>query len=166
MLNKKNIILLCLIIFILSPILQAEEFKSPKSFTEYIYQNYAAENFNKVYDNFAVELKKVLKKEDYLEFQKKNFKKYNLKYTEIKVAEAKKIKFGKIKEKFDYADDFGEYYQLDVSYLLKFDRFGSREKRSEKIVYLRKINEDFQIFWDYENALADDKSVGQDDQDE
>lgn len=166
MLNKKIVFLAVLIIFLLTPVLQAEEFESPEAFTEYIYANYAAENFKEVYNNFAAELKRILAEEEYLEFQQQNFEKYKLEYKEIEVAAAKEIDFEEIEDKFAYADDFGSYYQLQVSYLLKFKRFGSREERSEKNVYLRKINDDFQIFWDYESAVNDDKAVDRNDQDE
>src|SRR6056297_1483165 len=79
LLNKKNFFLAVLIICLMSPMLQAEDFESPEAFTEYIYANYAEEDFVEVYDNFAAELKRILKKNKYLEFQEKNFKKYNLK---------------------------------------------------------------------------------------
>ncbi|PUU94610.1 MAG: hypothetical protein CI947_524, partial [Halanaerobium sp.] len=105
------------------------------------------------------ELKRILPENKYTEFQQQNFEKYQLKYTEIKVSAAKEIDFKTIKDKFDYADDFGSYYQLQVSYLLKFKHFGSREEKSEKKVYIRKINDDFQIFWDYKNALNNDEAA-------
>lgn len=155
-----------LILFLLTPVLQAEEFESPEAFTEYIYANFAEKEFEEVYDNFAAELKRIFAEEDYLEFQQQNFEKYELEYTEIEVAAAEEIEFKQIKRKFDYADDFGSYYQLQVSYLLKFNRLGRREERSEKKVYIRKINDDFQLFWDYESALNDDKSADRTDQDE
>lgn len=164
MLNNKIIILIVLIIFLLTPILQAEDFESSEAFTEYIYDNYAAENFMEVYNNFAAELKRILKEEEYVEFQQQNFEKYELEYTEIEVSAAEEINFDQIKDKFEYADDFGSYYQLQVSYLLKFNRFGSREQQSDKNVYLRKINDDFQIFWDHKSALNDDKSADRDGQ--
>ena len=166
MLNKKIILLAVLFIFLITPLLQAESFESPEAFTEYIYANYAEKNFAEVYNNFAAELKRVLTEEDYLEFQQQNFKKYKLEYTEIEVGKAEEIEFEEIKDKFDYAEDFGSYYKLQISYLLKFNRLGRREERSEKDVYLRKINDDFQIFWDYESALNDDQTADRDDQDE
>jgi hypothetical protein len=165
-LNKKIIIIAVLSLFLLTPVLQAEEFESPEAFTEYIYANFAAENFAEVYNNFAAELKRILKEEDYLEFQQHNFEKYQLKYTEIEVSEVAKLDFEDIKDKFDYAEDFGQYYQLQVSYLLKFNHFGQREERSKKNVYLRKIKDDFQIFWDHESALNDDEAADRNDQDE
>lgn len=166
MLNKKNVILALLIIFLMTPLLQAEDFESPEAFTEYIYANYAAEDFAEVYDNFAAELKRILEKDEYLEFQEENFEKYNLKYSEIEVGQAEEIDFDKVKDKFSYADDFGKYFKLQVNYLLEFDRFGRREEESEKMVYLRKIRDDFQIFWDHESALKDDKAADRDDQNE
>jgi hypothetical protein len=165
-LNKKAILLTILVILFLSPLAQTEEFETPEAFTEYIYENYAEENFSEVYNNFAAELKRKLEKQVYLDFQEQNFKKYNLEYTEIEVGQAKEIEFDEIKDKFNYAMDFGHYYNLKVSYLLKFNRFGRRDERSEKLVYLRKINADFQIFWDYQNALNDDKAVNRDDDNE
>ncbi|WP_166638051.1 hypothetical protein [Halanaerobium saccharolyticum] len=164
--NNKIIFLVVLLIFLATPFVQAESFKSPEDFTEYIYANYAAENFEEVYNNFAAELKRILAEEDYLKFQQHNFEKYELEYTEIEVGTAEEIEFEKIKDKFDYAEDFGRYYKLQVSYLLKFNRLGQREERSEKDVYLRKINDDFQIFWDYKSALNDDQAADRDDQDE
>ena len=166
MLNKKIIVLTLLIILLLTPALLAEEFESPEAFTEYIYASYAAENFAEVYANFAAELKRILAEEDYLKFQQQNFEKYELEYTEIEVSAAEEVDFKKIEKKFDYAQDFGSYYQLQVSYLLKFNRFGSREEKSGKDVYLRKINDDFQIFWDYQSALNDDEAADRADQNE
>jgi len=166
LLNEKIIFLTILLILILAPLLQAEEFKNSEVFTEYIYSNYAEENFAEVYENFAAELKRILAEEKYVGFQEQNFEKYNLEYTEIKVGEAQPIDFSEIKKEFEYAMDFGSYYQLQVSYLIKFNRFGSREERSEKTVYLRKINDDFQIFWDYHSAIDDEKAAEADDKDE
>ncbi len=166
MLNKKRIVLTILVILFFSPLLQAEEFETPEAFAEYIYENYSEENFLDVYDNFAAELKRKLEKQVYLDFQKQNFEKYNLKYTEIAVDQAEEIKFDEIKDEFTYAIDFGHYYKLKVSYLLKFNHFGSREERSEKMVYLRKINNDFQIFWDYQSALNDDQALNEENKNE
>jgi hypothetical protein len=170
-LNKKNIILALALMFLMPlllmpSMLQAEEFESPEAFTEYIYTNYAGEDFAEVYDNFAAELKRILEENEYVEFQKENFEKYNLKYSEIEVAQAEEIEFDKIKEQFSYADDFGKYFKLQVNYLLEFDRFGSRQEESGKMVYLRKIKDDFQIFWDHQSALKDDKAADRDDSNE
>jgi hypothetical protein len=158
-LNKITVFLALVIIIFLNPVIEAEEFESPEAFTEYIYANYASENFSEVYNNFAAELKRILAAEEYLSFQQQNFEKYKLKYTEIKVYEAEKVDFKSIKNKFSYADDFGDYYQLQVSYLLKFEHFGQREEKSDKKVYIRKIRDDFQIFWDYKSAFNDDQDA-------
>lgn len=157
MLNK-NFAIISIIILLLSPAIYAEDFNSPEAFTDYIYENYAAENFSEVYLHFAAELKRKLEKEDYLKFQKSNFEKYNLVYENIEVGQAEEIKFTEIENNFNYAMDFGEYYRLKVKYLLKFSHFGSREKESEKFVYLRKIKDDFQLFWDYESAIKSEKN--------
>lgn len=164
MLTKKKLILSFLFIFIFSSLLvQAKNFQTAEEFSEYIYENYAQQNFSTVYNHFAAELKRELKLEEYTNFQSENFKKYNLKYQNIKISEAKKVEFKEIKNKFNYAKDFGDYYQLEVSYLLKFDHFGSRERNSSKKIYLRKINQDFQIFWDYESVLnAEENASGED----
>lgn len=148
-----------LIILLLTPAVKAEIFAGPEKFSEYIYNNYAEENFKVVYNNFAAELKREMDAADYLKFQKENFAKYNLSYSEIEVFEAEAVNFKEIKNKFSYAIDFGHYYKLKVSYLLEFKHFGSREKRSDKMVYIRKIKDDFQIFWDYETALKNDESA-------
>lgn len=165
MLNKRFFILFCLFILLLTSVVQAEDFENPETFTAFIYSNYAAENFTTVYNNFASELKRNFKLKTYLDFQTTNFNKYDLKYTKIDVGKAKKIEFKEIKKNFDYARDFGDYYKLKVKYLLNFDHFGSRKKESEKFVYLRKINTDFQIFWDHKTALENKKAI-KDDQDE
>ena len=168
MLNKNlNLILslLILTIFITASPAAAENFESPEEFTEYIYQNYSQENFKKVYQNFVPELKRVFEEKDYLDFQKENFEKYNLEYTNIEVGEAKKIDYNQVKSKFNYADDFGEYYQLSVSYLLKFDHFGEREEKSGKKVYLRKIVDTFQVFWNPETVSNDQSAEVEVDQD-
>lgn len=162
MLNKKIVILFFLSLLFLTPVVQAEDFESPEAFTDYIYSNYAAKSFRTVYNNFAAELKRIFGLKTYVDFQKTNFNKYNLKYTKIDVGKAEKVDFKEIKKNFNYARDFGDYYKLKVKYLLNFDHFGSREKESEKIVYLRKINSDFQIFWDHKAALENKKAINDD----
>lgn len=166
MLNKRKILLFILITLLLTTAVKADNFSSPEDFSEYVYKKFAQENFTEVYNNFAAELKREMPLADYLDFQKQNFEKYNLKYSDIKVAEAEKIEYEEIKDKFAYAVDFGNYYKLEVSYLLEFNYFGSRDERSQKMVYIRKIKDDFQIFWDYESALDNDKAVDRDDSDE
>lgn len=168
MLNKKFkvFLLVIIIIFTAASFLEAEEFESPEAFTEFIYSNYSEQNFSLVYQNFAAELKREFPESDYLEFQKNNFAKYELEYREIEVGSAKEVEFEVIKDKFAYAEDFGSYYELPVSYLLKFNRLGSQERRSEKKVYLRKIVDDFQIFWNPQSALKDENAAEEIDQDE
>lgn len=157
--NKFKIVLFLLLIllvfsFNLSAV-EAEVYNSPEAFTRFIYDNYAQKNFSEVYQKFVPELKRILQQDDYLNFQNENFKKYKLEYTEIEVGKAETIKFDKIKKQFSYADEFGDFFQLKVSYLIKFNRFGSREKESEKIVYLRKISDQYQLFWNAEPVLED-----------
>lgn len=166
MLNKRKALLFILIILLLTTAVKAENFSGPEDFSQYIYNNYAQENFEEVYNNFAAELKRKMPLANYIDFQKQNFEKYNLKYSEIEVAEAKEIEYEEIKEKFSYAVDFGIYYKLEVSYLLEFNYFGSRDNKSQKMLYLRKIKDDFQIFWDYEAALDNNKSIDRDDSDD
>ena len=165
MLNKKTIFFTIFVILFLSPLAQTEGFESPKAFTEYIYENYSEENFSEVYNNFAAELKRELEKKVYLDFQKENFEKYSLEYTDIKVGDAKEIEFKEVKDKFDYAVDFGNYYMLQVEYLLKFNHFGKREEESGKKVYLRKIVDTFQIFWNPETTSNDQSAKVEADQD-
>ncbi len=162
MLNNKIILFVVLIVILINPVIQAENFENPKDFTEYIYNNYKDSNFSVVYNNFAAELKRIITEKKYVEFQKHNFEKYELVYKNIEVSTSEEINFEKIKDKFDYADDFGSYYQLQVSYLLEFKHFGSRQEKSEKKVYIRKINDDFQIFWDYKSAFNNDEAAGAD----
>lgn len=134
---------------------KTEIFNSPEAFTEHIYNNYAQNNFSEVYQKFAPELKRILKEEEYLDFQKENFEKYNLEYSEIEVETAKSINFEEIKKQFSYAEEFGEFYELSVSYLIRFKRMGRRERQSDKKVYLRKINAQYQLFWDPETIEED-----------
>lgn len=177
MLTKKKLILILLFSFLFSASLSflvlgaeeaiaAEKFKNPEEFSQYIYENYSQKNFAVVYDNFAAELKRELDLAEYINFQKQNFEKYNLEYSNIKIGKAKKIDYQRIKEKFSYARDFGDYYHLEVSYLLKFDRFGHREKNSTKKIYLRKIKDDFQVFWDQEKAFASSENKAGEDKDD
>lgn len=155
---KKTIIISILLFCLISTAGTAAELKNPEAFVDFIYQNYAKNDFALVYDNFAAELKRTLEKEKYLDFQKNNFNQYNLEFSDIEIGNPEKIDFAEIKNKFDYAQDFGEYYIVEVSYLLDFKYFGSREKRSGKSVYIRKINKDLQLFWDYETAMNDENN--------
>lgn len=171
MLNK-NIFKITIIIFIslvftfCSFSLKAEENRNPEEFIEYIYANYAVENFKEVYANFADELKKLISEEEYIEFQKKNFDKYSLEYSNISVDDRKKLNYQEFKQEFSFLESEGDFYSLEVSYLLKFNRFGDREEETEKRVYLRqndsninnKKTNKFNLFWDPEPILKNEDS--------
>lgn len=171
MLNK-NILKITLIIFIsivfafCSFSLKAEEQQTPEEFIEYIYANYAAENFKEVYTNFADELKKLISEEEYIEFQKKNFDKYSLEYSNIRIDDLKKLSYDEFKQEFSFLESEGGFYSFEVSYLLKFNRFGDREEEIEKRVYLRQndsnINNEktkkFHLFWDPEPIIKNEDS--------
>ncbi len=171
MLNK-NIYKISLIICILflfvfcSFSLKAEDQQTPKEFIEAIYANYAAQNFKKVYANFADELKELITEEEYVNFQKKNFDKYSLDYSKITVDDLKELSYEEFKDEFSFLESDGSFYSLEVSYLLKFNRFGDREEKTEKRVYLRQKNSmfndeknnGFHLFWDPEPILKNEDS--------
>ncbi len=171
MLNK-NVFKITLIIFILlgftlcSFSLKAEEQQTPEKFTEYIYANYASENFEEVYANFADELKKIISEEEYIEFQKRNFNKYSLEYSSIDVNNLEELSYEEFKNKFSFVESKGNFYSIEVSYLLKFQRLGAREEETKKRVYLRQNNSDinnettkkFHLFWDPEPIVKNEDS--------
>lgn len=170
MLNK-NIFKSIFIIFILMVIVfgsssSAQEQQNPEKFVEYIYANYADENFKEVYVNFADELKKMITEEEYVEFQKRNFEKYSLEYSNIKVADKKELNYEEFKDEFDFLNTEGDFYSFEVSYLLKFNRFGDREEETKKKVFLRSSNskadnqnnKKYELFWDPEPILKDEDS--------
>jgi hypothetical protein len=172
---NKNIFKISLIIFILlgftlcSFSLKALGQQTPKEFIENIYADYAAQNFKKVYANFADELKELITEEEYIDFQKKNFDKYSLEYSNIDVNNLKELSYDEFKNEFSFLESKGKFYSIEVSYLLKFNRFGDREEETEKKVYLRQNNsmlndektKEFHLFWDPEPILknSDSESV-------
>jgi hypothetical protein len=161
-----SIIIISLLLVFCSLSLKAEEQKTPKEFVEYIYANYADENFKEVYANFADELKALITEDEYIDFQKKNFDKYSLEYSNIRIDDLKKMSYEEFKQEFSFLESEGDFYSLEVRYLLKFNRFGDREEKIEKRVYLRKndsnINnknsKEFQLFWDPEPILKNEDS--------
>ncbi|RQD72952.1 MAG: hypothetical protein D5S01_08665 [Halanaerobium sp. MSAO_Bac5] len=159
MLNKKfkwkliSLLLLIFLVFSFKQISAADSFDSPVGFGEYIYENYAQENFAEVYDNFAAELKSVLSSEEYIKFQQDNFEKYELEYRNIEVANPEEISYQEFKSEFPFLEDEGTFYTVEVSYLIKFRRLGSRERESDNLVYLRKKDNNFELFWDPEPIL-------------
>lgn len=171
MLNK-NVLKITLIIFISivfvfgSFSLKAEEEQTPEDFIEYIYANYADENFKEVYTNFADELKELVTEEEYIDFQKKNFDKYSLEYSNIRIDDLKKLSYDEFMQEFSFLESEGDFYSLEVRYLLKFNRFGDREEEIEKRVYLRQNDSNiqnektkkFNLFWDPEPILKNEDS--------
>ncbi|MFW5889454.1 MAG: hypothetical protein ACOCUD_03640 [Bacillota bacterium] len=166
MLNRKffkttSIIIILMLFIFCSLSLEAEEQKTPKEFVEYIYANYADENFKEIYANFADELKALITEEEYIESQKKNFNKYKLEYSNIKVDDLKELNYEEFKNEFSFLEAEGDFYSFKVSYLMEFNRFGDREEETEKRVYLRRNNsetnsKEFQLFWDPEPILKNE----------
>lgn len=143
----KKYILKFFIIIILSFVFSAQfcsvlaindvEKNAPEKFVEMIYQHYADENFDGVYNNFLPLLKERLARENYVSFQKENFKKYNLKYSNIDVGKAEKITYQDLPDEIKFGDQADYYYKIKVSYQLNFTHLGQqREEKSEKDVYL------------------------------
>ena len=159
MLNKNykqkifSLLILTILIFSFNQNSTASSLNNPVEFGEYIYDNYAQENFEEVYANFAAELKSILSREEYTEFQKDNFEKYQLEYTDIEVANPQEISYQEFKKEFPFLEAKGTFYTVEVSYLIKFRRLGSRERESDKLVYLREKENKFELFWDPEPIL-------------
>ena len=150
------------ILFVFSVSTAAED-KTPKEYVEYIYENYADQNFKEVYANFALEVKQLITEKEYIEFQKQNFSKYSLEYRNINVDDLKELDYDQFKNEFPFLKDEGDFYSLKVSYLLRFKRFGDREEETEKRVYLRSNNfsnnnKVLQLFWDPEPILKNKNS--------
>ncbi|MGM0602734.1 MAG: hypothetical protein ACQESS_05410 [Bacillota bacterium] len=117
--------------------LNKDEENTPEDFVRMIYQYFAEENFEGVYNNFLPVLKKKLMREDYISFQQKNFQKYNLKYSNITVGDAEKIDYQDLPEDLQFEDQADYYYKIEVSYQLNFEHLGqNREEQSEKNVFL------------------------------
>ncbi|WP_238524778.1 hypothetical protein [Halanaerobium hydrogeniformans] len=150
-----SLLVLTILIFSFTQSTEAGYFANPVEFGEYIYDNYAQENFKEVYDNFADELKIILSSDEYIEFQQDNFEKYELEYTDIEVTNPEEISYQEFKKEFPFLEDEGTFYTVEVSYLIKFRRLGSRERESDKLIYLREKDDHFELFWDPEPILDD-----------
>lgn len=143
------------------------EENNPEKFVEMIYQHYSDKNFNGVYNNFLPLLKEKLAREDYVSFQKKNFKKYNLKYSNINVGKAEKISYQDLPSEIQFGDQADYYYKIKVSYQLHFTHLGQKkEEESEKNVYLAEkkflqtgdINR-FYLIWNPDPVEENDEDV-------
>lgn len=165
---QKNLLLIfgLLIIILLNlvgnPAL-AREFNSEIDFVEYIYHEYSIENFAVVYQNFVPELKAILTKEEYLKFQQENFSKYELEYKDIEVGSSSQINQQQIASEFTYTAEVSsnkpKFYAVEVKYLLEFNRFGRREKETDKKVYVQQTESGYQLFWDPEPILGESEAA-------
>ncbi len=179
MLNKiknKFLLIILLLLFIVSAFpVSGADFNNTKEFVEYIYANYAEQDFSEVYSLFAPELKNILDREKYLNFQENNFNKYDLELKNILVDDIEELSYKEFKKEFPFLNYEGSFYSARVRYLLVFEKLGEREEEIEKRVYLREYSSSnyeksdkryYSLFWDPEPILGknDDESRKDDEQ--
>ena len=166
------IILLFILIFSVSKV-NAADFNNTKEFIEYIYANYAEQKFSEVYSLFAPELKSILDREEYLNFQQQNFNKYDLEIKNVMVDDIKELSYKEFKKEFPFLKYEGSFYSARVNYLLIFEKLGEREEEIEKRVYLREYSSSnyeksdkryYSLFWDPEPILDKDNESRKDDE--
>lgn len=171
--NKFLLIILLLFLLISASQVSAADFNNTKEFVEYIYANYAEQDFSEVYSLFAPELKSILDREKYLNFQEKNFNKYNLELKNIMVDDIKELSYKEFKKEFPFLNYEGSFYSARVRYLLVFEKLGEREEEIEKRVYLREYSSSnyeksdkryYSLFWDPEPISAKDDESRKDDE--
>jgi len=139
------------------------DFNNTKEFVEYIYANYAEQDFSEV------------DREKYLNFQENNFNKYDLELKNILVDDIEELSYKEFKKEFPFLNYEGSFYSARVRYLLVFEKLGEREEEIEKRVYLREYSSSnyeksdkryYSLFWDPEPILGknDDESRKDDEQ--
>lgn len=162
--NLKKILYLILFLLVLSPITifshgryipeYAEEDpvaeKDKIGFVEEIYSNYARMQFDFIYQNMHPEIKEILSKDDYIDFQKENFEKYHLKIEDVEInKETERVELPrKFSSLIEIADD-EIVYKLEVSYTMFFTSLGNEEEEETgKEVFILEDKENLYLLWD------------------
>ncbi|MCF8000579.1 MAG: hypothetical protein K9K76_01790 [Halanaerobiales bacterium] len=146
----------CIIIVILLGTLTISVFAEEKSdLTEIedyiynIYKSYQENEYEVVYNHMHPEIKEVLKKEKYIEFQKKNTEKYELEISEIEVL--------KVSIKENLPDVFKDIisdkenlkvYEISIKYKTNYKNAGSqKEKIIEKETFVVSDSNQKYLLW-------------------
>ena len=153
--NKKSIvvflILICLLTFSLSVLAENDETNNQvRDFILKVYGDYQENEFAKVYEGMHPDIKEVLDKDKYLQFQEENTEKYDLKISEVEVLEIKKIE--------SWPEEFKEIikekeketlFEIALKYKTTYQSGGNEnEKVIDKKTYVTFNDEDIFLLWD------------------
>jgi hypothetical protein len=155
MINKKyilvSLILICLLTLPLSALAENEETNNQvRDFILKVYSDYHENEFTKVYEGMHPDIKEVLDKDKYLQFQEENTAKYDLKISEVEVLGIKQIESWPeefkeiIKEKENQA-----LFEIALKYKTTYQSGGNEnEKVIDKKTYVTVNDEDIFLLWD------------------
>jgi len=149
--KKSNILILILLALSFFSLLSAAEQPiDTKEFVHQIYNKYMGNDFLAVYEFIHPEIKEVLDKKAYIDFQKKNTEKYNIEISEVEVV--KIVNLEKLPEIFkeifkDY--NFEYIYEVTIEYKSSYTvAKNKQEKFVEKKTYIvTDQNKDY-LLWD------------------
>src|SRR6056297_961065 len=160
MLNKKFIIYIFIFLLIISfntvntiAVTESEkEVAEVRNFIYDVYYNYQYNNYEFVYNSMHFEIKKVLKKEDYIKFQTKNTEKINLKISEVKVINVNIIDVWPEEFKNIITDkDDHKLYEIEIEYMTNYENNGKKqEKLINKETYVARYDNSNYLLWDPE----------------
>jgi len=153
---KRNNIFICIMIVILLGTFTISVFANEKNdLTEIedyiynIYKSYQENEYEVVYNHMHPEIKKVLNKEKYIEFQKKNTEKYELEISEIEVLEVtiQKNLPDTFKDIITEKENL-EVYEISIKYKTNYKNAGSqKEKIIDKETYVVSDSDQKYLLW-------------------
>lgn len=144
-----TIIILFVVIIILSTTVNAVESKEIAGFVGEIYGAYMAKDFASVYEYLHPDIKKIMPKEEYVNFQEETSNKHKMSVSQVQVEDVKLL--DKIPGEFEEylsKTDKQEYYSVSISYLLAYYLGKDRERKVEKNVYLCLEGDNLYLLWD------------------
>jgi|AntRauTorckE6833_2_1112554.scaffolds.fasta_scaffold00117_9 hypothetical protein len=157
MLNKKVLIYIFIFLLIFTFNTRAvteneKEIAEIRNFIYDVYYNYQYNNYDFVYESMHFEIKEVLKKENYINFQTKNTERISLKLSEVQVINVKLI--DEWPEEFESIitdKDNHKLYEIEIEYMTNYENNGKKqEKLINKKTYVSRYDNSNYLLWDPE----------------
>ncbi|GEM_PF-1637257 len=142
--------------------LELEALHSAEQLTQEVYAAYAAEQFEDVYRWMAPEIREVMTKKQYTEYQEHHFERLRLALTDIEVSDSDTAERPPRGLRTLIDDAYDAYLTVKVQYTASFYALGSqRTETIDKTVYWAAVYEEpdqvtVYLLWDPEDVLEEE----------
>ncbi len=148
--KNKVIPIIAIMLILCSISVQAVGKSDLKEFTLSVYRNYTSNDYSSVYQYLHPDIKKIVSRDEYINFQQENTDKYQMSIAEVVVEEVTLLA-SKPVEYRDLITGTGSYFTVNVNYRLQFEYLGKTiEREIEKDVFLFVDNEEIYLLWNPE----------------